>query len=732
MAERKSKIATDILRRVRWLYFFFLLTAIAIFARAVWIQWGPDGDELREKSQKISYEHQKIEAARGDILAGDGRILATSIPTYEIRMDFAAGGLSDEVFNRDVDSLAHCLATFFKDKSKAAYKKLLIDARNNRSKNRYRLISPRRVDYLEEKEVKQFPILRLGQNKGGYLKVQVNKRIHPHGGLAQRTIGMTNESGVKLGVEGAFDNQLKGKDGRTLTQKVSGSFRVPVPDPLNVDPENGMDVVTTLDIDIQDVAETALKRQLEAKSADWGTLVLMEVATGEIHAMSNITRKAPGKYVEDFNYAIGRRSEPGSTFKLATLITLLEDGGMKLDDMVDCENGFARVGPRPIRDDHGEKVISLRRVFEVSSNIGFAKSVYQRYHGNEQRYVDFINKMGFDQPMGMQIAGEQNALIKDPKVKNDRNNPKIWDGTTLAQMAYGYALEITPMHTLMLYNAVANNGRMVRPKLVKEVQSYGKTVNRFDLEPVNKQICSPATVKMAQECLMGVVDEGTGRILKNDYYTVAAKTGTAQMVHNGRYQDANGGRHYIATMVGYFPADRPKYSCIVVMKTYHGPPSYNSYYGAGLAGPVFRAVADRVYASHPEWHERVAKDSVRHTAAATDIKGGEAREIRRVADKLDVPVKIDRSTERWVQPVREAAAVADSVSGKTYIDVASAERESGQVPSVVGMGLKDAIFLLENKGMKVAFSGSGRVLSQSVIPGTKIVKGQVVTLVLGK
>lgn len=723
MAEH-SQISKDILRRVRVLYFVFLLIAVAVVGKVLWVQYGPEGGKLREKAREITYAYVNIPAERGDILSGDGRLLASSITEYTIRMDFAAGGLTDELFNANVDSLAYCLSTFFKDKSKAAYKTLLVRARANKSKNRYKQISPRRVSYLEEKQIKKFPIFRLGANRGGYIAEPESRRVRPHGSLASRTIGTVNKGGTKVGIEGAFDSQLTGKDGLELRQKVSGTFRVPVPSALNVEPVNGMDVVTTLNVDIQDVAESMLKRQLEAGNADWGTVVLMEVATGEIHAMANLTRKAPGVFVEDFNYAIGRRAEPGSTFKLATLITLLEDGGMSLDQTIDCENGVAKVGVVNIRDDHKESVITLRRVFEVSSNIGFAKSVYNLYKDRPERFVNFINEIGFDKPLGMQIPGEQPPLIKDPSIR-DPKNVKAWDGTTLVKMSYGYALEVTPMQTLALYNAVANGGKLMRPLLVKEIQSYGNTVRAFEPEVLNPAICSQKTLALVRECLEGVTEEGTGaRALKNPYYKVAAKTGTAQMtMASGGYRDARGGLNYLATLVGYFPADNPKYSCIVAIKTYYGPGQRNTYYGASLAGPVFRAIADRVYASNPSWHTPVDNHADPVLPPASDIKGGREKDVVHTASKLSVKVARNRDDAEWVK--------VDNDEKGRLVAVPALSDDETKVPSVIGMGLSDAMFLLEQSGLRVSFTGKGKVKAQSVAAGSQIKKGQTIVLTMG-
>lgn len=712
MAEGKTEIKKDILYRVRWLYVIFVFVGFAIFSRVIYIQYGPHGAELRAKSQRITYERKSIPADRGDILSVDGRILATSIPTYDLRMDFGAAGINDDVFNEQVDSLAYCMSRFFGDRSKVSYKNMFVQARKNKKSNRYKLISPRRINYLELKQVMSFPLFRLGQNKGGLITEQVNKRLLPHGSLAGRTIGRVNESGTKLGIEGAFDEQLRGKDGNTLMQKVSGTFKVPVADGSNIEPTNGIDVVTTLDVDIQDVAESALKRQLDLGQANWGTVVLMEVATGEIRAMSNMTRKGDGEFVEDYNYAIGMSLEPGSTFKLATLIALLDDAKMSLDYEIDTEGGKAMVGRKLVVDDHKESVLSLRRIFEKSSNIGFAKAVHQSYSEQPERFVKAICDMGLDKPLGMQIPGESTPTVKHPSQNG-------WDGTSLVMMSYGYALRLTPMHTLALYNAVANSGRMVRPLLVKELREYGQTIRTFQSEVIKEQICSSETLAKVQECLAGVVDEGTGRGLKNDYYSAAAKTGTAQIAQGRHgYTDAVGGKHYLATLVGYFPADKPKYSCIVAIKTYYGPGSRHTYYGASLSGPVFRAIADRVYASQTAWQTPLAQKSkvMKDAERGVDIKSGRVEEIRRVANKLSVKIDGERTKENW------GAVENDSVG----VEVMPVVVRGGVVPSVLGMGLKEAIFLLESQGLKVSFSGRGRVVTQSVAPGVVAHRGQMV------
>ena len=645
MAEpRKPDIKKSILNRVRMLYILFFAVGVAIAGKILYIQYGPGGESLRSKGERISYERVAIEADRGDVLAWDGRLLATSVPMYEVRMDFAAQGLADSVFRKYADSLAGALATFFGDKSKNAYLILLNRAYSNKSKNRFTQIAPRRVNHLEIKQISRFPILRLGQNRGGFIPVQINKRLLPNGPMASRTIGRVNEAGRKWGVEGAFDSVLRGTDGNMLMQRISGSFKIPVPDALSVAPVDGIDVVTTLDIDVQDVAENALRKQLELGDADWGTAVLMEVSTGEIRAITNLTRKGEGKFVEDFNYAVGMNLEPGSTFKLASLMTLLDDAGASLEEHYDTGDGRMMIGRARVVDSHACGDVTLREVFEHSSNVGFALAVNKYYKETPRRFVDHLYKMGLGMPLDLQIPGGADPVIFRP-------GDASWSGVTLTMMSYGYALRLTPLKTLSFYNAVANDGKMVRPMFVKELKQYGQTLRTFPPEVMVPSIGSPKVIAQVQEALRGVVNDGTARGLKNPYYSVAGKTGTAQIAMGRHgYTDRFGGRHYLATLVGYFPADKPRYSCIVAIKTYNGPGRRGTYYGASLAGPVFRAIADRVYARNTSWQTPLSERSDKADGVPA-LKSGRADEVRRVARRFDVPYTPERGVQ-WRKPIR--------------------------------------------------------------------------------
>ncbi|GHV01610.1 penicillin-binding protein [Bacteroidia bacterium] len=710
-----ADIKKVILTRVRVLYGIFVLIGMLIVGKILWLQFGPEAGKLKREAARITFEQITIPAQRGDILARDGRLLATSVPTYHIRMDFAAEGLDDDTFRKGVDSLALQLSRFFGDRSAERYRAMLLAARADKGHNRYARLSPRRVNFLELKQIGAFPILRLGRNKGGFVPEEVPERLLTNGSLAQRTIGFTNQAGTQLGIEGAFDSYLAGEDGSALMQRISGNVKVPVGGDTGVEPVNGIDVVTTLDIDLQDVAETVLRRQLATGGANWGTAVLMESSTGEIRAMANLTRRSDGSIVEDYNYAVAMNLEPGSTFKLVSLITLLDEGDMELDHRIDIENGRAVIGRTVVVDSHrGGGALTLKRIFEESSNVGFAKAVNEVYAHDPGRFTSHLSKMGFDKPLELQIPGEPDPVMWRP---GDRS----WSGMTLTMMSYGYAIRITPLHTLAFYNAVANGGRMMRPLLVRELRQYGQTVRTFPTETLNPSICSRRTLENVRQCLEGVVDEGTARILRNPLYRVAAKTGTAQIAQDSHgYRDAAGGRHYLATIVGYFPADNPRYTMIVCMKTYWRPGSGGTYYGASLAGPVFRAVADRVYAREVSWQPGVEQNP-RHASSRPSLKGGNVREIRRVADKLAVPLSSSGNVGRW------AVVHADSSSvGLTGVDLTP-----GVTPRVTGMGLKEAVYLLEKSGLRVAFSGRGQVLAQSIPPGEPAPRGSVITIVLG-
>lgn len=701
-------IKKEILVRVALVYLIFVLLGLAIITKIIYIQV-VEGGKWREMAKTITYKDITIEPNRGDIYSRDGRVLATSVPYFEIRMDLKAAGLTNEVFFEKIDSLAMCLSKFYGDKSAKAYRSELVNARKSGRNRRYFPIGDREINYVELQKVKKFPLFRMGLNKGGFIPVQVNRRILPHQSLAQRTIGTVNEGGVAVGIEGAYNYALKGKSGISLLQRVPGNTWIDVNSPNQVDPEDGLDVVTTIDVDLQDLAENALHKQLEKHGAGWGTVILMEVKTGEIKAIANLKRDEDGVYSEAYNYAIGESAEPGSTFKTAALICLLEDGYVGLEDVVNTGKGKIKIFNHTLTDSHEEGYgkLTVRQVFEVSSNVGVAKLMLEHYRGKEKDFIDRLYKMRLNQPVGLEIDGEVAPYIKYP-------GDKFWSGVSLPQMSIGYEVKLTPLQILTFYNAIANDGTMVKPHLIKALVNHGETIQTFGTEVLCSSICSSSTLEKVRDVLEGVVRVGTAKNLSNNRYKIAGKTGTAQ-VAKGKKGYKSGGVSYRASFAGYFPADDPKYSCIVVVNS----PSKSVYYGNVVAGPIFKEISDKVYATSKEWYKTVDED-----AELTDMpasKAGYKKHIEEVLDELDIPMKDKTKKSNWVSVIRTDEDL--ELNDKNVV--------KNLVPDVKGMCLKDAIFLLENAGLHVNIKGKGVVKSQSIDPGSKANRGQTITIEMG-
>lgn len=703
-------IKKDIVWRVALVYVFMLLFGGCIIARIVYLQFVEVGS-LAKKALQLSVKDIEIEPNRGDILACDGRLLATSVPFYEIRVDVSRGTIPRQLFLDNVDSLAYCLSKTFKDKPKSAYKHELMKARAE--ENRYYLIK-RKADYEELKKLRQMPLFRLGKNKGGLIVIPNSVRFLPHGDLAARTIGYLtkSESGNIVGIEGSFDSDLKGVKGVKLMQRVPGNVWMPVNDENEVEPKDGIDVVTTIDLNIQDVAQEALRKQLELHEAHHGTAVLMEVKTGEVKAITNLERDKDGRYRELYNYAIGESTEPGSTIKLASLMVALEDGYVDLDDTVNTGHGKWIYKKREIRDSHEEGYgrITVQQVFELSSNIGIAKIVTEHYAKREEVFMKKLYAFGLNKKLGLQVKGEGEPEIKFP-------GDKYWSGISLPMMAHGYELRLTPIQILTFYNAVANNGKMVRPKFVNELRMHGETIKKFETEVVIPSICSMSTIRKARKMLEGVVDHGTAMNLRDSVLRIAGKTGTAQIAkqNKGYRQDAK--MSYQASFVGYFPADNPKYSCIVVVNA----PGKDVYYGNLVAGPVFREIAQKVYATSQELHDEVISGKSRLKTEPPSSKNGSWSELQEAMDELGISAeeKFDE-TSGWVTTSK----------GESEIEISNRKIIKNLVPDVKGMGAKDATYLLENAGLRVVINGYGKVVRQSIDPGTRAVKGKTIVLTM--
>ncbi|WP_294599820.1 penicillin-binding protein [uncultured Rikenella sp.] len=714
---QRSPIKEAILRRVKLLYILFLFTGLAVLIRIVWLQIGSGSSTLRDLSNKYSYRTEIVEGARGNIYSDDGRLLAISIPYYELRMDMAAGGLSEKRFFDKVDSLSTCLSDFFGDKTPEEYHKELVEAQAARK--RFHLITRRKVNFLELQTIRQFPLFRLGANRGGFMAIESNRRVNPHGELARRTLGFVNQWGVKLGIEGGFDNYLKGEPGQMLKQKISGNFWTPIASDRNIDPIDGYDVVSTLNIEMQDMVQSALREWIVEVEADWGCVAVMEVQTGDIKALSNVTRRSDGTLVEDYNYVIGMSMEPGSTFKLAGLIALLDDAHMSLSTPIETGNGVEQIGPVRVVDSHigGFGRLTLQQVFEKSSNIGMAKAVNRAYGSQPAKFVNALNRIGIHKPLDLQLAGEAKPLIKHPAIRNG------WDGTTLTMMSYGYALRLAPIHTLTLFNAVANDGVMVKPMFVRELRQYDKTVLRFPTDTLNPAICSKSTLRDVQRAMEGAVTNGTGRLLLNPKYRVAAKTGTAQVaIGRHGYVSRSGGRHYLGSIAGYLPADRPKYSIVVALKTYHSENSQKTYYGGSLAGPLFKTVADRVFSMHYNVTNRVVTRPQTFDPMLNALSGS--------ASALDSLLRELRVTGTPRLPYEGRAAI-DSGGRVVVSHPVSATSDSG-VPDFRGLTLIEALERAESVGLKPKFVGMGTVRSQSLPSGTPIESGSEITLTLDR
>ncbi len=678
--------------------------AVAILVRILMLQFLEHG-KWKEMSERVVFKTDVVPANRGDILTHDGRLIASSVPYYTIYMDTRSTGMSSKTFSDGINGLSAGLAKHVGVRSAAGWKSAITEAR--RKGDRYFLIK-RKVDYMTLQQLRQLPVFREGQYKGGMVTIVENRRVLPHNELAVRTIGYINlgEEGTEVGIEGAFEKDLAGKNGVAVKQRLTGGDWIVVDGPSSVESKDGNDIVTTLDIDLQDVAHSALLNQLRKQGADHGCAVLMEVATGDVRAIVNLELGNDGGYHESYNYAVGESTEPGSTFKLPALMAALDDGVIDTGDVVDTGNGTVRFYNKVIRDtkEGGYGKLTVKQVFEKSSNVGTSKIIHEHYKDNPKEFVNRLYAMRLNEKLDLQIKGEGTPLIRYP-------GEKFWSGLSLPMMSHGYEVQMTPLQILTFYNAVANDGRMVRPRFVTAIMRNGSVIKTFDREVIVNSIASRSTIKKAKAMMEGVVEHGTAINLKNANYKIAGKTGTAQIA-KGRSGYRREGVSYQASFVGYFPADYPLYSCIVVVNA----PSNGVYYGNLVAGTVFREIADRVYSTNFYRDYKISgDDNVKPTAP--EAGNGYRDDIDEVLGELDVRYR-RTADDDWV---------ATRESGDT-IRLASLKQQKGLVPDVRGMSLRDAIFLLENSGLNVRYNGKGRVLRQSPGHGARYYEGGTVSL----
>lgn len=705
----KGNIKKSIVTRVRLAFLGVAVFSCAIFWKATKIQF-QEGSKWRALEQERRISYQPVPATRGNIYSDNESIMATSLPFYRVAWD--PGVVEEAVFNAGVDSLAWQLSHFFGDRSVQEYRRRLVNARRSKEPAlRYIRLNSRQINFQEKKMLANWPIFRAKRNRGGAIFEKVDKRFRPFGGLAQRTIGFVNEDRHGAGLEYTFEQNLAGKSGEALFERVPGGVK-PVYDGTEIKPLPGYDVKTTLDINLQDVAENALYKSLVDNNAQYGCVILMEVATGEIKAVANLGKASDDTYKEDYNYAFADqgRTEPGSTFKLASMMALFEARpDITLEDVVDTGNGRMYVGGAVKSDSHGYGRITVQQVFEKSSNIGVAKLVDKYFSGNPTEYTDYLKKFGLDKPLGFQMAGEALPYVKDP---TDRS----WSRTSLTTMSIGYELKLAPLQTLALYNAVANGGVKVQPLIVKEIKQADQVLQRNETKVLIPKICSDATLAKVKSMMEGVVLEGTARGIRPKDYSIAGKTGTAWKFKNGQYT-----KTYSTSFVGYFPADKPKYSCIVVVDS----PRNGRIYGADVAAPVFREVADKCMARDLLSQRPLLAKARLNKSHVPLVRAGMQDELALVCQKLGLAGKTQATGgEEWVRAVSDTAFHARTVA----LEINPVR--AGHVPQARGLTLRDALFLLENRGLHVRAVGAGRVREQSLPAGAPIKRGDLITLSL--
>ena len=656
------------------------------------------------------YKQQVLKPVRGSILACDGSPLAVSIPVYGLRWDSMV--VADSTYKKSADSLAQSLSRLFRDKTAEQYRAEMDIARMK--KNRYARICPREVDFGELEDIQNFPIFRLGQFKGGLIVIKGSERVNPYGTLANRTVGSINTLGEGAGIEHTYDFRLRGKEGLQTVHRALGDEWLPVNGMPSVPAVDGEDIRSTIDVRIQEAAETELRNQLAMSDVfEGGTAIVMDVATGAVRGIANMYKRKDGTFDETYNYAFGHATEPGSTLKLAALTAMIEDGYITLDTEVDGGNGEWHYGGIRITDTHrgGYGKMTALQAFEKSSNIAFAKMVTGCYENDPAAYISRLHNMKLIEKLNLDIGGEAYAYILSPE-------DAAWSKSSLASLGYGYALTVTPMHILMFYNAIANGGKMMRPYFIEDFERDGIPTEISGSSTVSGSICSSGTLAAVRKALRGVVENGTAKVCNDPRYAIAGKTGTARVAVNGRYEDEQGNRRYQASFAGYFPADDPKYSCIVVL--YTGPTKGN-FYGATWAAPVFKRIADKIYASHPEWNPPLYAHGITPPDSPS-IASGLSGNGDMPVDYMPMSVRPSVKGRGWIK--------VEGGGKDVMYAVTDLEIENGIVPDVSGMGLKDALYLLENEGYKVTFTGSGRVASQTPLAGTALERGQNVSLIL--
>ena len=681
------------------LYLFLVLISIGIITRIV---------DVQKFTTKINTNSQpkyfKVKAPRGNIMADDGSLLAVSMPLYDIRLDMSV--IDDQLFNEKVKELSNSLSRLFNDEN-SEYYELFLRSAKNKKRNKYVLLK-NRVTHNQLKLLKSMPIFELGKNTGGLIPEQRPNRENPFGLLAQRTIGVLRNVNP-VGIERAFNKDLSGIDGKQLKRKIAKGIWVPQDSDGDKMPVAGDDVITTINVDMQDVAEVALSKTLLHHDADWGCVVLMEVETGEIKVIANLKRQKDGSFKELFNYALAKHVSPGSTFKLASIIAGLEDGVFSIEDSVKTYGGRYTFYDRIMKDSQLDQydIISISDAFVSSSNVGISRVIFNNYKNNPENFTDRIYKMGLSTPLKLELAFPNNLKSPEP-------NKGSWSGVTLPWMSIGYEMQLTPIHMLTFYNAIANKGKMVKPRFTSGIMRDGEIIDDFLTEIINPSICSERTIDIVTPLLIDVVENGTAKSIYTDRYMIAGKTGTTVINFNKRLDGEL--KQYQASFAGFFPADYPKYSCIVVINN----PKINGHYGGAVAAPLFRELADKVFASdmsiHNSFNEKDYKKSI------PDIKNGFTKSAKIVLDELNIESII--TDLDWM--------VCLGLNDKLNLQARKIEEDFQRkmMPDLTGMGISDALYLLEKYGLNVEVKGSGEIISQSIKKGELFNKGSVIKIKL--
>lgn len=702
------EIRRDILWRVYLSYIGIAVLGLLVLGRVFYIQRF-QGSYWRSMSDSLHQRIQEITPERGTIYSEDGEMLSTSLPVFDIYMDFGADGLREKNgkrFRENIDSFSLKLSAYFGDKSRQAYAEELKSA--YAAGKRYYLLR-RKMSFEDYKAFREFPLVKLGRNKSGVIAEVNSMRLMPYGLMANRTIGLARENADNVGLERTYDSLLKGQTGKRLIRFIAGGAAIPV-DGYEIEPENGKDVITTIDVNIQDIAETALMKKMVESESQYGTCIVMETKTGKIKAIANLGRQHDGTYWEDYNYAL-RTSEPGSTIKLATLLSTLSEGTVKENDLVEVGSaGYAMVGNiRNVNDAERspKPVLTVMECFAHSSNVGMGKLAFKTFSSDPQKFKGYLHKYHLDQRTGIDLVGEEKPRMAEVSKKRYGLHAMI-------TMSFGYAIEVSPLQTLSLYNAIANNGKMMKPYLVNRVMYNGMAVKKISPVTLEEQLCSERVLQTARKSMEMVITEGTGKYAFKDMpFPVAGKTGTAH-VADGRIKYSDG--VYQASFVGYFPANDPQYSCIVVVRT---RPHAAQHYGGQIAAPVFREVATKLYAAYVKKGNEMKispqKDSTAYFYA------GNSDDIKEVFGTLKVNYTDSVQNDAW-----------SAVWPENYQPVVRGKTVSPDIiPDLRGLGLKDALYLMEKAGVRVRVNGKGKVMMQSIAAGTSVRKGMTMIIDLG-